>query len=196
MTRISGRASPTRSTAISPSRPGLASFKRQGLSREAIPFVACPRRQEHFARLVRGGRKSEQVGQAVEVEVDGLRRSPVDGVDRPGLEGRLGRFRGGPLGGVAPGQRLARSQHAATRSVRPSESKSVARMPETCWTDRRHLHGNFVKPAEAVVEHGDRRCLVGGQDQVEVAVVVDVEQGDARVSFGPAGERRQPRAMA
>ena len=80
-------------------------------------------------------------------------------------------------------------EHAATRSVRPSESKSVARIPETCWTDRRHLNGNFVELAETVVEHGNRRRLVRGQYQVEVTVVVDVEQRRYRCEPVPAAER-------
>ena len=47
--------------------------------------------------LTSRGRHAEQVGQAVEVEVDGLGRTPPLGVDRPRLEGELRRPGGGPI---------------------------------------------------------------------------------------------------
>jgi hypothetical protein len=54
---------------------------------------------------------------------------------------------------------------------------------------RRRLNRHFVEPAEAVVEHRDRRCSIGGEGEVEIAVIVNVEQGDARVRARPGAQR-------
>ena len=53
MTRMSGSGSPTRSTAVKPVEARAFQAERQGLRREALPFVARPGRQDDVARLAR-----------------------------------------------------------------------------------------------------------------------------------------------
>ena len=63
----------------------------------------------------------------------------------------------------------------ATRSGRPSWSRSVTSSPETAIGVAQVLERDLVEVAQPVVEDGDRRRAVGGEDQVEVAVAVDVQ---------------------
>ena len=82
------------------------------------------------------------------------------------------------------------SAATATRSARPSLSRSVTSRPETAPGASCAGHRDRVEPPEAVVQDRPERLAVGARDQVEVAVVVDVECGDRRYS---APDRRRVR---
>ena len=90
----------------------------------------------------------------------------------------------------------------ATRSARPSWSRSVTSSPETGPGIASILEHDVVEIAQAVVEDGHGRRTVGGEHQVEVAVAVHVEDGDPgvwglspqeRLHAGP-GHQRQGQA--
>ena len=73
----SGSASPTRSTAIMPSRPGPRA-RGQSLRREPLPFVAGPGRHDGRPASSMGRGVPRRSGQPSRSRSIGLRRAPVD----------------------------------------------------------------------------------------------------------------------
>src|SRR5262249_25045107 len=118
-------------------------------------------------------------------------RPPSSRADRPGLEGELGRLGGGSLGGVAPGQYEA--LHTGSDQIGTPVGIEIGDEKTRAGLRRQPLDLRFMELAEPIVEDRDGRRTIRREDQIQVAVALDVEYGQARMGPLAPTQRRYSR---